>query len=38
VRLGLDDVPASGQPAEVLRHHGLDSASLKDRIRQELKA
>ena len=38
VRLGLDEVPASGQPAEVLRHHGLDSASLKDRIRQELKA
>jgi transketolase len=38
VRLGLEEVPASGQPAEVLRHHGLDSASLKDRIRQELKA
>jgi transketolase len=38
VRLGIDEVPASGQPAEVLRHHGLDSASLKDRIRQELKA
>jgi transketolase len=38
VRLGLDEVPASGQPAEVLRHHGLDSAGLKDRIRQELKA
>jgi transketolase len=37
VRLGIDEVPASGQPAEVLRHHGLDSASLKDRIRQELK-
>jgi transketolase len=38
LRLGIDEVPASGQPAEVLRHHGLDSASLKDRIRQELKA
>jgi transketolase len=38
LRLGIDGVPASGQPAEVLRHHGLDSASLKDRIRQELKA
>jgi transketolase len=37
VRLGIDEVPASGQPSEVLRHHGLDSASLKDRIRQELK-
>jgi hypothetical protein len=36
--LASDEVPASGQPAEVLRHHGLDSASLKDRIRQELKA
>ena len=37
LRLGIDEVPSSGQPAEVLRHHGLDSASLKDRIRQELK-
>ena len=37
LRLGIEDVPASGQPAEVLRHHGLDSASLADRIRQELK-
>ena len=37
VRLGIDEVPSSGQPAEVLRHHELDSASLKDRIRQELK-
>ena len=37
VRLGIDDVPSSGQPAEVLSHHELDSASLKDRIRQELK-
>ena len=36
VRLGIDVVPASGQPAEVLRHHGLGSANLKDRIRQEL--
>ncbi len=35
--LGLTGIPASGQPAEVLRHHGLDSASLRDRIRQELK-
>lgn len=38
LRLGIDDVPASGQPAEVLRHHGLDAASLKDRIRHEIKA
>jgi transketolase len=37
VRLGIDEVPASGQPAEVLRYHGLHSASLNDRIRQELK-
>jgi transketolase len=35
--LGITDVPAWGQPTEVLRHHGLDSTSLKDRIRQELK-
>jgi transketolase len=34
--LGITEVPASGQPAEVLRHHGLDSASLKDRVRYEL--
>jgi transketolase len=38
LRLGLDDVPSSGQPAEVLRHHGLDCASLEDRVREELKA
>ena len=36
--LGIEDVPASGQPDEVLRHHGLDSASLRDRVRQELTA
>ena len=35
--LGLTDIPASGQPMEVLRHHGLNSASLAGRIRQELK-
>jgi transketolase len=35
--LGIADVPASGQPAEVLRHHKLDSASLADRIRHELR-
>jgi transketolase len=34
--LGIIKVPASGQPAEVLCHHELDSASLIDRIRQEL--
>ena len=37
ISLGIEDVPSSGQPDEVLRHHGLDSASLKDRLRQELK-
>ena len=35
--LGLTDVPASGQAGEVLHHYGFDSASLRDRIRQELK-
>jgi transketolase len=35
--LGLTDVPACGQPLEVLRHHGFDSATLTDRIRHELK-
>jgi transketolase len=36
--LGITDIPASGQPTEVLRHHGLDSVSLAHRIRQEFKA
>jgi len=27
-RLGLDGVPANGQPEEVLRHHGFDAASI----------
>ena len=35
--LGITEIPASGQPAEVLLHHGLDSASLADRIRREFK-
>jgi transketolase len=35
--LGLTDVPACGQPLEVLRYHGFDSATLTDRIRHELK-
>lgn len=38
MRLGIEGVPACGQPAEVLRHHGLDSASLRERIRTRLKA
>jgi transketolase len=38
MRLGIEGVPAFGQPAEVLRHHGLDSASLHERIRTRLKA
>jgi len=38
ISLGLTDIPASGQPGEVLRHHELDSASLADRIRRELTA
>jgi transketolase len=38
LRLGIDDVPACGQPAEVLRHHGLDAASLQKVVRDRLKA
>jgi transketolase len=38
LRLGLDHVPACGQPAEVLSHHGLDAVSLKSRIRHRLEA
>lgn len=38
LRLGIDEVPACGQPAEVLRHHRLDSASLAERIRREFNA
>jgi transketolase len=36
LRRGIDDVPACGQPAEVLRHHKLDSAGLAECIRREL--
>jgi transketolase len=36
LKLGIEDVPASGQPAEVLRHHRLDSDSLCRRIRDRL--
>jgi transketolase len=28
IRIGLDQIPANGQPAEVLRHHRLDATSL----------
>jgi transketolase len=29
---GVEGWPACGTPAEALRHHGLDSASLADRV------
>ncbi len=29
---GVDGWPACGTPAEALRHHGLDGASLAERI------
>jgi len=32
VRLGLEGLPANGQPAEVLEHHGFDAASLAERV------
>lgn len=38
LQLGIEDVPASGQTAEVLRHHGLDAESLRDRLREEVRA
>jgi transketolase len=38
LRLGIEGVPACGQPAEVLQHHALDSASLYERIRSRFKA
>lgn len=31
---GVEGVPANGQPAEVLHHHGLDSVSLATWVRQ----
>lgn len=34
VRIGLDHIPANGQPAEVLRHHRLDARSLHDDVAQ----
>jgi transketolase len=36
VQLGINRLPACGQPLEVLRHHGLDAASIKDRLRHRL--
>ena len=38
LRLGLEDVPACGQPDEVLAHHGLDAESLRRRIRDGFNA
>jgi transketolase len=35
--LGLSEVPACGQVAEVLRHHRLDAASLTDTVRKVLR-
>lgn len=32
IRLGLDGLPANGQPAEVLEHHSFDVSSLAQRI------
>jgi transketolase len=32
VRIGLDEIPANGQPAEVLRHHRLDATSLSQEV------
>jgi transketolase len=34
--LGLSEVPACGQVAEVLQHHRLDAASLADTVRKAL--
>jgi transketolase len=35
--LGLSEVPACGQVAEVLQHHRLDAASLADTVRKALR-
>jgi transketolase len=32
IRIGLDGVPANGQPVEVLAHHHLDAASIADTV------
>ena len=37
VRLGLDGIPANGQPAEVLNHHRLDSDSIASDVAEFLK-
>lgn len=36
VWIGIDGVPANGQPQEVLAHHGLDGASIASRARSEM--
>ncbi len=32
-RIGLEGVPANGQPAEVLKHHGVDANSICETVR-----
>jgi transketolase len=36
IQLGIDAIPACGQPPEVLRYHGLDADSLKALISRQL--
>lgn len=36
VRLGVRSVPVCGDNADVLRAHGLDAASIAERVRAEL--
>lgn len=38
LRLGLDEVPKSGQPAEILAHHGLDASSIAKQVGNRLAA
>ena len=33
VRVGVDGIPANGQPDEVMAHHGVDAGSLADVVR-----
>jgi hypothetical protein len=32
-QIGVEGIPACGAPGEVLAHHGLDAASLVERVR-----
>lgn len=37
IQLGLAEIPACGQPQEVLKYHGLDSDSIAEKVKENIK-